>query len=234
MPHKPIVIVSALYTEIAPLLRGRRGKWLDGVELFEVDSAVVGLGGIGKKAARRAAQTLVDYARPELVVAAGSAGAVSPKLKAGAVGWAREVVEAETGNRYPTRCGDWLVVTAQAVSGPAEKQAFLLQYGAEVVDMESSAVAQVAYERGLEFAAVKAISDEADFVMPPLGRFVDEDGRFATGGFVRYIALRPQLWSAVSQLRTNTRVAAANLCWAVEHLIAGYTTSSREQKVPLA
>jgi len=223
-----------MHTELAPLLRGRRAHWVDGVELFEMDSAVVGLSGIGKKAARRAAETLVSYARPELLVTAGSAGAVSPKLMVGDMGWAREVVDVETGVRYRTRGGDWLLVTAQAVSGPAEKRALLQQYGADVVDMEGSAVAQVARERGLEFAAVKAISDEAEFVMPPLSRFVDESGRFATGGFVSYIAVRPKMWFVVSQLRANTRVASANLCRAVEHLIGEYSTSPREQNVPLA
>ena len=49
-----------------------------------------------------------------------------------------------------------------------------------MVDMEGAAVAQVAKEHGLEFAAVKAISDDADFPMPPLNRFIDENGKFAT------------------------------------------------------
>ena len=49
--------------------------------------------------------------------------------------------------------------------------------------MEGAAVAQVANERGLKFAAMKAISDEAAFVMPPLNRFIDENGKFATGSF---------------------------------------------------
>ena len=49
--------------------------------------------------------------------------------------------------------------------------------------MEAAAVAAVAQERGIEFAAVKAISDELDFVMPPVGRFVDADGKFETARF---------------------------------------------------
>ena len=226
--------MTAIRTELAPLLRGRRAHWVNEVELFDLDSAVVGLSGIGKKAARRAAETLIGYARPELLVAVGSAGAVSPNLMVGDMGWAREVVDVETGVRYRTRGGDWVLVTAQAVSGPEEKRAFLQQFGADVVDMEGSAVAQVARERGLEFAAVKAVSDEADFVMPPLSRFVDDSGRFATGRFVRYIAVRPRMWFVVSQLRANMRVASANLCRAVEHLIEDYSTSPRAQNVPLA
>jgi len=220
--------------ELAPLLRGKRAQQVDGVELFEIDTAVVALSGIGKKAARHAAEAVIRYAQPELLVSAGIAGAVSPKLKVGDAGWAREVVDAGTGVRYRARGGDWLVATAQTVSGPAEKRELLRQYGADVVDMEAAAVAEVASERGLEFAAIKAISDEADFVTPPLARFVEESGRFATGRFMVYMAIRPQLWPVVRTLRANSRTASVRLSSAVEHLIGEDSQSRREENVPLA
>jgi len=219
MPHKPVAIVTAMRMELAPLLRGKRAQQVDGVELFEIESAMVALSGIGKNAARRAAEAVIRYAQPELLVSAGIAGAVSPKLKVGDVGCAREVVDAGTGIRHRTRGGDWLVVTAQAVGGPAEKLELSRQYGADVVDMEAAALAEVAREHGLEFAAIKAISDEADFVMPPLARFVEESGRFATGRFMVYVATRPQLWPVLRKMRANTTIASANLCRAVVNLI---------------
>src|SRR5271157_4919324 len=233
MPDNPIGVVAALRTELAPLLRGRGAHRVDGFELFEVDSAIVVVGCIGRIPARRAAEALLRYARPELLVSAGIAGAASPKLKVGDVGWAREVVDAETGERYPTRCGEWVVTSVRAVAGPAEKREFLQRYGADVVDMESAAVASVALDHGLEFAVVKAISEEADFVMPPLTRFVRESGRFATGRFMGYVALRPQLWPVVSKLKANSRVASVHLSSAVEHLIDEYSDSHREENVPL-
>ena len=220
--------------ELAPLLRGKRAQQVDGVELFEIDTAVVALSGIGKNAVRRAAEAVIGYAQPELLVSAGIAGAVSPKLKVGDVGWAREVVDAGTGIRYRTRGGDWLVVTALTVGGPAEKRDLSRQYGADVVDMESAAVAEVASEHSLEFAAIKAVSDEADFGMPPLASFVEESGRFATVRFMAYIALRPQLWPVVRKLRANSRVASMRLSSAVEHLIRENSQSRREENVPLA
>ena len=128
-------------------------------------------------------------------------------------------MDAGTGVRYRARGGDWLVVTAQAVGGPAEKLELSRQYGADVVDMEAAALAEVAREHGLEFAAIKAISDEADFVMPPLARFVEESGRFATGRFMVYVATRPQLWPVLRKMRANTTIASANLCRAVVNLI---------------
>jgi len=220
--------------ELAPLLRGKRAQQVDGVELFEIESAVVALSGIGKKAARRAAEAVIRYAQPKLLVSAGIAGAVSPKLKVGDLGWAREVVDAGTGVRHRTRGGDWLVATVRTVGGLAEKRELSRQYGADMVDMEAAAVAEGASEHGLEFAAIKAISDEADFAMPPLARFVQESGRFAMGRFIAYVAIRPRLWMVVRKLRANTRVASVHLSAAVERLIREDSQSRREENVPLA
>src|SRR5208283_3031530 len=133
MPHKPVAIVTAMRMELAPLLRGKRAQQVDGVELFEIESAMVALSGIGKNAARRAAEAVIRYAQPELLVSAGIAGAASPKLKVGDVGWAREVVDAETGERYPTRCGEWVVTSVRAVSSPEDKIQLRERYGADVV-----------------------------------------------------------------------------------------------------
>ncbi len=88
-----------------------------------------------------------------------------------------------------------------------------------MVDMEGAAVAQVAKERGLEFAAVKAISDDASFPMPPLMRFIDENGKFDTRQFLVYIALHPKWWATLGKMRKNSKAASANLCRALEHLI---------------
>ena len=185
-------------------------------------------------AGRRAAEALLRYARPELLVSAGTAGAASPQLKVGDVGWAREVVDAETGERYPAQGGEWVVASVLAVSSPETKRQLREQYGADVVDMEAAAVAQVAREHGFGFAAVKAISDEAEFVMPPLADFIEESGRLGLLRFVAHIAVRPQWWPAVNQLRANSRVASVNLSGAVKHLINNHSSIRREEKVPLS
>ncbi len=117
------------------------------------------------------------------------------------------------------RAGDWVLATSQDVSDAAEKQDLLTQYGADVVDMEGAAEAQVARERGVEFVAVKAISDEAAFVMPPLNRFIGGNGKFDTRQFLFYIALHPKWWATLGKIRKNSKIASANLCQALEHLI---------------
>jgi len=219
MPHKPVAIVAAMAVELAPIIGKLKSQQLNGVDVYELPNAIVVVGGIGVKFAGRAAEVAVDYAQPQRLISAGIAGAVSPKLKSGDVGQAREVIDLASGVRYFASGGDWVLATAQGVNDVVGKRELLAKHGADVVDMEAAAVARVAQERGLEFAAVKAISDEAAFEMPPLDRFIDAKGRFATAEFVKYVALRPKWWSSLGPLKRNSELAAKNLCSRLEHLL---------------
>ncbi len=210
-----------MHVELTPLIGKLQSRLVDGVELFELPRAVIAIGGIGEKCASQAAELVIREAQPELLVSAGIAGAIVSKLKVGDVGNIREVVDVATGERFPTqRGGEWVLATSQDVSDAAEKLDLHGKYGADVVDMEGAAIARVARARRVEFAAIKAISDDADFAMPPMNRFI-EDGKFATRRFMAYIALHPKWWSTLRKIKKNSELATANLCEAVEHLIRG-------------
>jgi adenosylhomocysteine nucleosidase len=219
MPHKPVAIVAAMPVELAPLIGKLQSQQVNGVELFELPNALVAVGGIGQKFARRAAEVAVEYGQPQRLISAGIVGGLSPQLKVGDVGQVREVIDVATGVRYPAGSGDWVLATSQDVSDAAEKRQFLTKFGAHVVDMEAAAVAQVAKERGLEFAAIKAISDDAAFEMPPMNRFIDENGRFATSRFLRYVAVHPRWWATLGKIKKNSELATKNLCSTLEHLL---------------
>lgn len=221
MPYKPVAVIAAMRVELAPMIGKIRPTRVDGVALFDLPNAVVAIGGIGEKFAHRAAEVAVEYARPMQLISAGIAGAVSPKLKVGDVGRIREVVHAASGTCYLGSGGEWILATSRHVTDAAIKQELLTRYSADVVDMEAAAVAQVAHARGLKFTAIKAVSDEAAFVMPPLDRFIDENGRFATVSFLMYVAVRPKWWSSLGTLKRNNDLAAANLCRELEHLLEG-------------
>jgi len=233
MPHKTVAIVAAMRVELAPLLGKVRSQHVDGVELFEIDDAMVAIGGIGETHARVAAEAVTVSARPALLVSAGLAGAISPQLKIGDVGRIREVIDVDTGERYRTQGGEWVLATSPEVSDAAGKRQLLTRYGADVVDMEAAAVAKVAREKGLAFACVKSVSDEATFVMPPMMDFIDKDGKFDTGRFLIYMALHPKWWGTLEKIRLNSKVASVNLCSAVKHLTEEYCCSSRKENVPL-
>ncbi len=220
-PRKPVAIVVAMRVEVAPLLAKMKMQPLqvDGVELFELPEAMVAVGGIGEKRARHAAEVVIEHAQPKLLISAGMAGALSPNLKVGDVGRMREVVDVATGERYPARGGEWVLATSPGISDVGEKRALMVRYAVDAVDMEGAAVAQVAKERGLEFAAVKAISDDSAFSMPPLTRFIDGNGRFETRQFLVYVALHPKWWATLAKIRKNSKLASANLCRELQHLI---------------
>jgi adenosylhomocysteine nucleosidase len=231
MPRKYIAVVAAMRLELEPLLRRVRGRQENGVEFFELENAVVAVGGIGRSAARRATEAAIARYQPSAVVSAGMGGAVTTSLKVGDVIYAREVVDADSGTRFVAGEGDAVVVTTGAVSGPSEKRATAECWKADVVDMEAAVVAELALERGIEFAAIKAISDELDFVMPPVAQFVDSSGRFETVRFAIYVAMRPQWWAAVRRLNANSRVAAVNLSDAIRHLIDQRSLTALEGKI---
>lgn len=207
--------------ELAPLLGKMQPRQVNGVGLFDLDRAVVAVGGIGEECARRSAETALDDAQPRLLLSAGIAGAIAPDLKVGDVGRIREVVDVATGECYATNGGEWVLATSQDVSDASEKRELMTKYGAQVVDMEAAAVARVAGEHGVKFAAIKSISDEAGFRMPPLMRFIDKNGRFNNARFLFYVAQRPKWWPVLARIRTNSAIASANLCRELEHLISG-------------
>jgi len=205
--------------ELAPLIGNVMPNKVNGVDIFELTNAIIAVGGIGERFARRAAEVAIDYAQPKLLLSAGIVGAISPHLKVGDVARIREVVDVATGARYSTAGGgEWVLATSQDVSDATEKQDLRARFGADVVDMEAAAVAKVARERGLEFAALKTISDDAAFDMPPLNRFID-DGKFATRKFLIYMALHPKWWSTLGKIKENSNIATGNLCNALQHLL---------------
>jgi adenosylhomocysteine nucleosidase len=78
--------------------------------------------------------------------------------------------------------------------------------------MEAAAVARAAEAHGLRFAAVKVISDDASFAMPPMERFIANDGGFRSAAFALHAAVRPWLWVSVFRLARNSTEASRRLC----------------------
>ena len=85
--------------------------------------------------------------------------------------------------------------------------------------MEAAAVARVGEIHGLEFGAIKAISDTADFRMPPVDRFVASDGGFREARFALHIAVRPWLWGRTMALARNSARASETLCAAIQQYL---------------
>jgi hypothetical protein len=167
---------------------------------------------------------VIREVNPARVISVGFAGALDASLQVGHVFEPRTVINAADGVRTECGAGDGILVSSATVAGKEQKIRFGKAYGASAVDMEAAAVAQGAQARGVEFGALKAISDTADFNLPPVDRFVAADGSFQSVRFACYVALRPWLWGATIALTRNSAKASR----ALSDALAGYL--SRETR----
>ncbi|MFM9024356.1 MAG: hypothetical protein ACKON7_03275 [Planctomycetaceae bacterium] len=129
------------------------------------------VGGAGTEAATRAARMLVDGHRPRLLVAAGFAGGLDAALRRGVVAMPTRVVLADAARPLPLLASDpaaglTIVTVADVVATSAAKRSLATRSAAQLVDMETHAVATVATAAGLPCAAVRVISDAVDEDLP--------------------------------------------------------------------
>ena len=223
-----IAIVAAMEREVRPLIGGWRIRTIEHAgrqyRLFENGQAALICGGIGSEAARRATEAIIQAVNPALVLSVGFAGALDGSLQVGAVIEPRTVINAADGVRteigLSEGVGEGVLVSSNTVAGKEQKSRLRKAYGALAVDMEAGAVAQGAQARGIEFATLKAISDDADFELPALDHFLASNGRFRSAGFAVHVALRPWLWGTTIALARNSSRASKALCDALENYLA--------------
>lgn len=217
-----VAIVAALEREVRPLVKHWRvtEKQHSGrsFRFFESGNVVVVCGGIGAEPARRAAEAVIVLYQPGIIYSVGYAGALDPAIGIGQVMRPARVIHVGDGSSVSIAGGEGVLVTAASVASPAQKLKLRESFGAQAVDMEASAVAHAAEVRGIEFAAIKAISDEFEFEFPGPDRFVDSVGRFLEMRFVLFVALRPWLWLRVIGLARNSRRATRALCDELQRL----------------
>jgi adenosylhomocysteine nucleosidase len=210
-----VAIVAAMEREVAPLVKGWRvvRKEHDGrsFRFYESGTYIVVCGGVGAEAARRAAEAVIALYQPGKIYSAGFAGALGPEGKVGEIVEPRTVINAGDGSRVVLPKGVGVLVSFGAVAGVEQKAQLRKSYSAQAVDMEAAAVARAAELRGVEFGAVKAISDEFDFEFPGMARFVDGAGQFSEMKFAGYAAVRPWMWPVVFRMARASRKAARAL-----------------------
>src|SRR5215510_552165 len=221
-----IAIVAALERELAPLVRDWRSVLFThngrDFRAYEHESLVAVAGGIGRRAAEIAARAIVAQYKPQMLISAGLAGALLHSLRVGSIVTPNVIVDAATGTEYRCEVGGGVLVTANEIANPASKPTLVGKFHALAVDMEAATVAQVAQLAGIGFRCVKAISDEADFAMPPLGQFVNGSGDFQNGKFLAWAAIRPLQWPKVISLARNSSRASLALCdWLKNHMPEG-------------
>jgi adenosylhomocysteine nucleosidase len=181
-------VVAALVAEARTLgSRARQGAGPAAVG----DGTLVMVSGMGLAAAAAAAQSLLDAGATALV-SWGLAGGLDPALPAGTIclptlvisetgasfgtahHW-REAVAAAIASRRRVADGK-LLSNPRAIVDVAGKAAAFRHTGAVAVDMESSAVAEVAAQHRVPFLAVRVIVDAAGDAVPGAARALTAGG----------------------------------------------------------
>lgn len=213
-----IGIVAAMRGELMPLVRQwpRTDTVFCGqVGGFECFAACEGLGVPG--ATRSFSAIRAAAGQLDAVVSYGWAGALSCGVHAPDVHVVAEVVDAKTGERYPTQSvhhgpeAPVRLVTLDHVALPAEKRPLAERYKAVLVDMEAAVVARLTRAHGLGFVCLKGISDGYTDELPDVNPFISAEGRLRTGALALHAALRPRYWGTMGELGRNSREAASEL-----------------------
>jgi len=207
-----VAIVAAMEREIAPLVQGWEMILGPRYHYYERDNVIVVCGGIGMACARDAADTLMTFRQPSVIISAGLAGSLQESLPIGAVVFPTKVLRAEDEQTFTIEGGEGTLVSVRSVANADDKRELAKKYSAIVVDMEAAAVAEVAKARGVRFIAVKAISDDPAFEMPEMSRYIGTNGEFHTARFAIHAALRPAIWPTLARLKRNSDIAIEALC----------------------
>jgi nucleoside phosphorylase len=236
MPEMKIAIIAAMEREVEPLIRSWKVRMIEHggrcYRLFENGDAALVCGGIGAEAARRATEAIIREVSPVRVISVGFAGALDGSLAVGQVLDPRTVINAADGSRTEVGSGAGILVSSATVAGTEQKRRLRKAYGATAVDMEAAAVAQGAQARGVEFGALKAISDTADFSLPAMDRFMADDGKFHSVRFAGHVAMRPWLWGTTIALARNSTKASQALCGALVSYLERPALSSSSCREP--
>jgi len=216
-------VVAALDREARTL--GRSVERSAGFDVL-ADGTLRAVSGMGCAAAGMAARGLIQ-AGAKALISWGMAGGLDPDLQAGAICLPREVV-APDGMRFAT-ASSWrdmlnasiascrplasgaLLTCMHPITGAAAKAAARRETGAVAVDMESSAVAEVAAASHVPFMAIRVIVDSALDAIPASVTAAGESGQIRMGRLLLGVARSPGDIVSLVNLARRYRAAMGSL-----------------------
>lgn len=205
-------IIAALPREVKALVEDWELRVLPGhVAIYTNGEAVVACAGMGAARAEIAVKAAMAEMPVTALLSVGLAGGCDPALKVGDIVRAGVVIDERTDERFESSQFDQVLVSTNAIASAGEKARLRASRYADAVDMEAAAVARLARQHGLDFQAIKAISDEADFDVRGLSQFVTADGQFRETAFALHATVRPAMWGKVIALGRNSSKALGAL-----------------------
>ena len=227
-----LAIIGAMSEEIKGIRRLMSVEGedsLDGLSVcrgsYRGKSLLLAKGGVGKQRAQRSARHILDHYPVTAMVMVGFAGALKPGLKAGDVATCAllRCADGNPGEEYAcdsrllsaaracktAECRHSIGVTAlDLVCTEMAKREMCEATSADVVDMESYWIAQIAAENRIPFITIRAVSDTAMETLPDLPSW-----RWKT--VVPYFAAHPEigfsLYRNLLRARKNLTVFAVHM-----------------------
>ena len=194
-------------------------------------------GGVGRKNAVKAANCLFESIKVDLLISAGVAGGIRHGLNVGdlvvaeSVGHSNqcdfdgEELQLESdyvcnkevfqlarqlsnGMESKFHFGSLLTVD-KVISSASTKKRIGEQNSFLAVEMESAAVAEVAYRKGVKFAAIRSISDDIDDDLHlDYDSIMSDEGKVKVASIALEVLKNPQKLSLLRRLNKQTRTAA--------------------------
>lgn len=173
-------------------------------------SVIIGLCGMGPQHSASRGEAFLRTVKPERVILAGFAGGLDPSLKLG------DAVCAKGEAIATVMCtSDEVVPTAAA------KQHLWRETGCRVVEMEASAVAQVAAAAGVPLTVIRVVSDDCDEALPGCLQYGYDMtlGKESPLRMAAYLATHPREISTLKLFLRRTRPCAAIVAREVQAVI---------------
>jgi adenosylhomocysteine nucleosidase len=234
-----ILILTALPQEYSPLkklfpswrmVRKKPSKKfafeLPGKEIVLIEC------GMGAKSAQEALGAELAVFTPDLLMFSGFAGGLHPDLQVGVVCFtvsARGIFSEEVFQfRTPDALSDFLAqnhirpVLTLSAQTPGDKQALsaLASGQMAVLDMETAAMAKIAWHNKIPFICLRAISDPIGHDLGfNLSDIADERGMIRLTGVLFTVIRKPATLRAFYLSWRSSRRAARNLCGSVAALL---------------
>ena len=202
---------------------------------FVHHQVVLVCGGIGLDAARRASEAVISLYQPATLLSVGFAGALTPDLHVGDLVTPSAVIDARDCSRVfngESDSGNALLTFMSVAGVQQKKESGPSLHSAGRGHGGRPRWPQPQLRTGLAFNAAKVISDEADFELPEMDRFIDSQGRFKTSAFALFIVPRPWLWTRVVALARNSARAAKILSRHLERMVQELKVNSTTQPPP--
>ena len=203
-----IAVISATKDEISILLNkisDQESISVNSIEFikgnFLKTPVLTAISGVGIKRARNCTNTLLQRFSPEIIISAGFAGALNPKLEVGDLflpDWVmsrkfkRKII---LDNKLPYLAYNFstggLLTENSFINTREFKLDLFIESSAELVDMETWGIAERAMEKSIRLISVKAVSDTTGSRLPKMEKIYNSDSKFDLYKSADYFRSRP-------------------------------------------